>query len=249
MSIKGYTQYSSINQSKNKFKILQELMMKISALIKGLSVATVLLVAGCPAYGASIYINPPVVQLPNDPIPAIVGRPGDVVTWTGFIDTSGLTANLETFDMYGVWDSNQIADFSFEGADADSLREYWPIFSVDSVKDPDTGLVTIIGLRGGRPGFPPNTIRTLVEKIIITLGPNINNDGKVAFEIGVLSAIDVNGKDVTDQFGSPLPEQGVLRFQIRPSAVPETSTIFGLVLAGGFGAFLRKQKTKGHFFT
>jgi hypothetical protein len=218
--------------------------MKISTLIQGLSISRVLLVAGSPAYGASIYINPPVVQLPNEPIPAVVGRPGDIVSWVGFIDTTGLTTNLEYFDMYAVFDSNQIANLTFEGADADSLQQYWPNFFVEQIPDPNTGLVTIRGPRSGLPGLPPDINRVLVEKINIELGPNISNDGRVAFRIGVISAIDVNGKDVTDQFGAPLPGQGVQEFVIRPAPVPEPSSVFGLVLTGGFGAFLRKQKKK-----
>ncbi|QSJ19110.1 PEP-CTERM sorting domain-containing protein [Nostoc sp. UHCC 0702] len=54
--------------------------------------------------------------------------------------------------------------------------------------------------------------------------------------VGVISAIDANGTDVTDQFS------GITEFELQP--VPEPSSVFGLVLAGGFGAFLRKQKKK-----
>ena len=42
--------------------------MKISALIQGLSIAAVLLVAGPPAYGASIFITTPKAELDDDPI-------------------------------------------------------------------------------------------------------------------------------------------------------------------------------------
>ena len=214
--------------------------MKFLALIQSLSIATVLLVAGLPAYGASIYITTPEKQLDDDPILDIAGRPGDIITWKGFIDTIGLTANLQSFIMYAERDSNEIADFRFEGADPESLREYWPIFSVgENPVDPDTGLITLIGDRRGLPGLPPNIVAQIVEKVIITLGTELNNDGKFDFRIGVTSAIDVNGRDVTDQYKFVSQE-----FELQPASVPEPASIFGLVLAGGFGAFFRKKNRK-----
>jgi hypothetical protein len=71
------------------------------------------------------------------------------------------------------------------------------------------------------------------------LGPELNNDGQVDYRIGVLSAIDANGRDVTDQF-----ERITQEFEVQPATVPEPSSLFGLVLTGGFGVFLRKKKRK-----
>ena len=212
-------------------------MKKILSLIQGLSIATVLLVAGLPAYGASIYISSPEVQSDDDPIEDIVGRVGDTISWTGYIDTTGLDAPLQVFDMYAERDPNEILALRFEGADTDTLRQYWPNFSVTQELNPNTGLIEIIGLRSGLPGLPPNFIGPIVEKIIVDLGPELNNDGVFDFRIGVTSAIDVNGKDVTDQFKFVSQE-----FEVQP--VPEPSSLFGLVLAGGFGVLLRKQKRK-----
>lgn len=222
-------------------------MKKILSLIQGLSIATVLLVAGLPAYGASIYISSPEVQSDDDPIEDIVGRVGDTISWTGYIDTTGLEAPLQVFDMYAERDPKEIAALRFEGADSETLRQYWPNFSVTESLNPDTGLIEIIGLRNGLPGLPPNYVGVIVEKIIIDLGPELINDGVFDFRIGVSSAIDVNGKDVTDQFTFvDFTDQSKFvsqEFEVQP--VPEPSSILGLVLTGGLGAFLRKQKRKG----
>lgn len=212
--------------------------MKISTLIQGLSIATVLLVAGLPAYGASIYITAPTVQLPNDPIPVLYGHPGDTISWEGFIDTTGLTAPLESLNAYAVRKTDVIPGFKIEGEDTVELQHFFPKFSVKQIVDPTKELDGIfIGTRSGPPGLPPNYVGEIVSKVTITLGDQLNNDGQVDYRIGISSAIDANGKDVTDQFNT-------FEFTVRPAPVPEPSSIFGLVLAGGFGVFLRKQNRK-----
>jgi hypothetical protein len=209
--------------------------MKISALIQGLSIAAVLLVAGSPAYGASFYITTPKTQLDDDPILDIARRPGDTISWSGFIDTTGLTANLQSLTLVAVGDSNEITGLDFKRSD--DFAQFFPNFSLASSTDSNTGLTTFIAVGSGPPGFSPN-FNYKLDDITITLGSQLNNDGKADWVVGVLSAIDVNGTDVTDQFG------GTQEFEVQPAPVPEPSSIFGLVLAGGFGAFLRKQKKK-----
>ena len=212
--------------------------MKISALIKSLSIATVLLVAGLPAYGASIYITAPAAQLDDDPILDIAGRPGDTISWEGFIDTTGLTANLQSLTAFAVRATDEIPGFEIEGEDTVELQQFFPNFSVEESVDPNTGLDGIfIGTRSGPPGLPPNYVGRIVSKVTITLGDQLNNDGQVDYRIGISSAIDANGKDVTDQFN-------IFEFEVQPAPVPELSSLFGLVLAGGFGVFFRKQNRK-----
>jgi len=208
--------------------------MKISALIQGLSIATVLLVAGSPAYGASFYITTPETQLDDDPILDIAGRPGDTISFSSFIDTTGLTANLQSLTVFGVFDSNEIT-LNSERADNDA--QFLPDFSRQVSVDPNTGLTNLISVTSGSSGLPPNS-NYRVTDITITLGSQLNNDGKVDLGFDVLSAIDVNGTDVTAQFG------GIQEFEVQPTPVPEPSNIFGLVLVLRFGAFLRKQKKK-----
>ncbi|QSJ19111.1 hypothetical protein JYQ62_10425 [Nostoc sp. UHCC 0702] len=101
--------------------------MKISALVRGLSIATVLLLAGYPAYGASFYITPPLAQLDDDPILDIAGRPGDTISWPAFIDTTGLTANLQSFTLLAVPDFNEISGLNSERAD--DYAQFFPDFS------------------------------------------------------------------------------------------------------------------------
>jgi hypothetical protein len=212
--------------------------MKISAVIQGLSIATVLLVAGLPAYGASISINSPAAQLDDDPILEIAGRPGDTFSWEGFIDTTGLTANLQSFDAFAVRATDEIPGFEIEGEDTVELQQFFPNFSTQFSVDPNSALDGIfIGTRSGPPGLPPNWVGRIVTKVTITLGDQLNNDGQVDYRLGISSAIDANGKDVTDQFN-------IVEFEVQPASVPEPSSIFGLVIAGGFGVFLRNQKKK-----
>ena len=218
--------------------------MKISALIQGLSLATFLLVAGLPAYGASIYINqinPPVVQLDDAPIATILGEPGDTISWLGFIDTTGLTANLQSLTAFSIADLNEITEVTPRLA-ADYAQFFTDVSRQENV-DPNTGLNTAIAVFSGTPGLPPN-FKYKLNDFTATFGSQLNNDGKVSYRLGVLSAIDVNGRDVTDQFGAPPPRKGFQGFVIQPVAVPESSSIFGSVLAGGFGVFLRKQNRK-----
>lgn len=207
--------------------------MRISTLIQGLSIAVVLLVAGTPAYGASYYINTPGTQLDNDPILDIAGRPGDDVSWGGFLDTTGLTANLQSITLVANLDPNEL--IGFNSVRTDDNAQFFPEFSGQVSVDPNTGLITLIGVASGPSGVPPN-FNFKFNDITATLDSQLNNDGKADFSVDVLSAIDVNGIDVTAQF------TGIQQFEVQP--VPEPSSIFGLVLAGGFGVFLRKQKRK-----
>ncbi|MBW4605849.1 MAG: PEP-CTERM sorting domain-containing protein [Hassallia sp. WJT32-NPBG1] len=216
--------------------------MSISALIQGLSIATVLLVAQSPAYGARIFITTPEAQLDDDPVLDVAGRPGDTISWEGFFDTTGLTAPLQSITTYSTSSRasdgipGEIIKFELKLADDDPL--FFPNLEEPITFDSNTGLTTLTGFRSGPPGLPPNYIHKIVD-VFATLGPELNNDGQIDYRIGVLSAIDVNGTDVTDQF-----ERITQEFEFQPVAVPEPSTIFGLVLAGGFGGFLRKQKRK-----
>ncbi|QSJ19112.1 PEP-CTERM sorting domain-containing protein [Nostoc sp. UHCC 0702] len=212
--------------------------MKILAIIQGLSIATILLVAGLPAYGASIPITVPAAQLDDDPILDIAGRPGDTITWEGFIDTTGLTANLQSLTAYAIRATDEIPGFEIEGEDTVELQQFFPNFSTQFSVDPNAVLDGIFtGYRSGPPGLPPNYFGSLVSKVTITLGDQLNNDGQVDYRIGISSAIDANGKDVTDQFN-------IFEFEVQPASVPEPSSIFGLVIAGGFGVFFRKQNRK-----
>jgi hypothetical protein len=214
--------------------------MKISALIRGLSIATVLLIARSPAYGATIFITPPTAQLDDDPILDIAGRPGDTVRWSGFIDTTGLTANLQSITLVSQRISNEIDGFEIKRADDDVL--FFPNLEEPITFDPITGSTTLTGTRSGPPGLPPNYIHKIVD-VTATLGSELINDGQADYRIDVLSAIDANGTDVTALFGSEFQ-----KFEIQPASVPEPvpepSSIFGLVLTGGFGVFLRRQKRK-----
>lgn len=210
--------------------------MKISALIQGLSIATVLLVAGSPAYGASLYISAPGTQLDNDPILDIAGRPGGTISWEGFIETTGLTANLQSITLLAEPESSEITGVTPELPN--DTTQFFPDISRQVSVDPNTGLTTILAVFNGPPGLPPN-YNYKINDFTATLGSQLNNDGKADFRFGVLSAIDANGRDVTTQFG------GIQEFEVQP--VPEPSSVFGLVLAVGFGAFLRKQKRKVQF--
>ncbi|QSJ19114.1 PEP-CTERM sorting domain-containing protein [Nostoc sp. UHCC 0702] len=207
--------------------------MKISALIQSLSIATVVFVAGLPAYGASFYITTPEKQLDDDPILDIARRPGGTISWSGFIDTTGLTANLQSLTLLASFDSNEITGLDFKRTDENA--QLFPSFSREISTDPNTDLTTIIGFISGPPGLPPN-VNHKFNDITITLGSQLNNDGKSDFRFDILSAIDINGIDVTDQFRS------IQEFEVQ--SVPEPLSVFGLVIAGGFGAFLRKQSRK-----
>jgi hypothetical protein len=210
--------------------------MKISTLIQGLSIGTVLLLAGRPAYGLSFYTTLSETQLDNDPIIDIAGYPGVTISWEGFFETTGLTANLQSVALVAIYDSNEITGLDFKRTDDDA--QFFPEFSRQLTTDPSTGLTTIIGFIGGPPGLPPN-FNHKFDDVAITLGSQLNNDGKADFTVGiVVNAVDANGRDVTAQFGKPLA------FEVQPAAVPEPSNIFGLVLAGGFGAFFRKQNRR-----
>jgi hypothetical protein len=219
--------------------------MKISALIQGLSIATVVLLAGLPAYGARIFITTPEAQLDDDPVLDVAGRPGGTVNWSGFIDTTGLTAPLQSITMYSS--SSRLEDDPINGevtgfniVPNPEEFVFFPNLQEPVTYDPNTGLSTLLATRSGPPGLPPNSLLR-IGNISVTLTDKLNNDGKVDYRIGVRSAIDVNGKDVTDQFIQPFGDYVTQEFEFQPATVPECSTIFGLVLAGGFGVFLKKQ--------
>ncbi len=217
--------------------------MKISALIQGLSIATVLLVAGTPAYGASIFIQPPVAQLDDDPILEIAGRPGDVITWRGFMETTGLTAPLQSWTLFASRISNEIDGFEATRTEKDA--QLYPSLVEPITFDPNTDTTTLTGTRNGPPGSPPNSVLNAIN-VRITLGSELINDGQADYRIGILSAIDANGTDVTALFQNGVPAQfeGVQEFEVQTAPVHEPSTFFGLILAGGFGVFLRKQNRK-----
>lgn len=218
--------------------------MKIAALIRGLSIATVLLVAGSPAYGASIFITAPEVKLDDDPILKVVGRPGDTITWSGFIDTRGLTANLESITMYSA--SARASDGSpgpitgFKIEPNPDQPQFFPSLEEPTSLDPNTGLTTLVATRTGPPGLPPNRILRIGD-ITITLGDQSSNTGKVDYRIGVLSAIDANGRDITDQFKPVYQEFEV---QIVPEPSPVVGTLALSVLGAGL-VFKRRFKMNG----
>ena len=206
-----------------------------------------MLVAGSPAYGARIFITTPEAQLDDDPVLDVAGRPGETLSWSGYIDTTGLTANLASITMYSssARDEDDIDGeiTGFNIVPNPEQPQFFPNLEEPTTYDPNTGLTTLLATRSGPPGLPPNSLLRIGD-ITVTFGDKLNNDGKVDYRIGVLSAIDVNGKDVTDQFIQPFGDNVTQVFEFQPVAVPESSSIFGLVLAVGFGVFLRKQNRK-----
>ncbi|QSJ19107.1 PEP-CTERM sorting domain-containing protein [Nostoc sp. UHCC 0702] len=214
--------------------------MNILKIIQGLSIATVILLARLPAYGASVYLAAPKAQLDDDPILDIAGYIGETIHFRPVFDTTGLTTNLEFISINIRFDSNEISGLDFNVTDDD--KKFFPNTDFTLGVDPNTGLSSITSFRSGPPGLPPNTVHEIAD-VYITLGPQLNNDGKVDYEAFVVSAIDVNGKDITNLFKNDArPTASVDEFEVQ--AVPEPSNIFALVLAVGFGAFLRKQNRK-----
>ena len=214
--------------------------MNTSNFIQGLSLVTALLSAGTPVYGASLSLTTPETQLDEDAILDIEANPGEVIGFTGVVDTSGLPAPLQSITIPAFREQDEVVALDVVRSEDD--LEFFPDLSFETTFDPETNLLTAAALREG-PGLPPDTTIEIADAFI-TLGSQLNNDGEVDYGVDVTSAIDVNGTDVTELFAPQSLQQFEVQ-SVEARSVPEPSAVVGLSLFLGIGSLRRKQqKTK-----
>ena len=187
--------------------------------------------AAFPANGASLFFSPAGSQLDTDAIADLAVNVGDFVDLSFFLDTAGLSSNLQAIDIRVDQD---LAESSLSALRTDADINAFPDFSFGGSPQSD-GLFSAIFQRSGNPGLAANTTVELVTGTLEIL-PGLNNDGITDFSISVVSAFDAEGNDVTSLFGSSSQS---LELQ---QAIPEPTSLITLLGLGclGFSSLMKK---------
>ncbi|MGI2904690.1 PEP-CTERM sorting domain-containing protein [Tolypothrix sp. VBCCA 56010] len=170
-----------------------------------------------PAYGASLSFVPIGSQLDNDLINDLPKKVGDTVSFDLQLDTTGLTANLQSLEFLLVRNTTELGFIDAIGTpeQISAFPNEEVIIKIDPV------LQNIVGInRLSGSGVPANTVIDFATFNYQAL-PGLTNDGLTDFTIAVTSAIDANGTDVTNLFQ---PSEQTIDVQ----PVPEPTSLFGL---------------------
>lgn len=173
------------------------------------------------ANGASLSFTPTGSQLDSDSILDIGVNVGDDVDLSFFLDTTGLTANLQAIDIRVDQD---LAESSLTALRTDADITSFPNLTF-SGSPQSNGLFSAVFERNGIPGLAPDSTIELVTGSLAIL-PGLQNDGLVDFAVTVVSAIDANGTDVTSLFQ---PSTQSLELQ---QSIPESTSILSLLGLG-----------------
>ena len=176
------------------------------------------------AHGASLSFVPAGSQLDLDSIVDLGVNVGDNVDLSFFLDTTGLSANLQSIDIRVDQDLTE-SSLTASRTEADELT--FPIFDFGGSPQ-DSGLFSAVFLRDGVPGLAPDSTIELVTGSLEIL-PGLQNDGLVDFAVTVVSAIDANGIDVTNLF-----QPSTQSFDLQQS-IPESTSIPSLLGLGLLG--------------
>ncbi|TRV03191.1 MAG: hypothetical protein EWV89_06670 [Microcystis wesenbergii Mw_QC_B_20070930_S4] len=202
--------------------------MKILTEIQPLLLITALVGIGCPVYGASLTVSPSGTQLDSDPINDLPANPGEVITFTVKLDTTGLSNPLKTLKYRVLRSLDELQLLSlFRSPEDISL---FPIFSGIPIPDPNFSIGELT--RTNLTGVVPGTILDL-ETAVFEVTSQVRNDGLPDRQFILLEATDILGNDVSSFF-SQLSETG--NVDVQPVSVPEPSPLVSLIgLALGLG--------------
>ncbi|MEO1377814.1 MAG: calcium-binding protein [Cyanobacteria bacterium J06635_10] len=134
-------------------------------------------------------------QIDRDSIQDIQLNVGDKIAVSFDLDTTGLSANLQSFDIRVDQD---IVEIDLQAVRTEADIAAFPNLTFGGSPQGDD-IFSAVFERNGPPGAVPDTIKVIVEGEVTAL-PELRNDGKPDLGITVVKAIDVNGKDVTDLF-------------------------------------------------
>ncbi|NEP48805.1 MAG: hypothetical protein F6K65_08195 [Moorea sp. SIO3C2] len=184
-------------------------------------------IAVTPAYGASVSFTPIGSQLDKDAINDLEVNVGDTIDVFFTLDTSGLTANLQSLDLLFQQDPTELVTLDVFRTDAD--RAAFSDFTGSPVENPPLGIPTVLFQRSDSIGVSPNSTLEIVGATYEVL-PGFKNDGLPDLAVTVSSAIDANGIDVTSLFQPA--SQGI---DVQPAPVPETTSLLGFLGLAALG--------------
>ena len=144
---------------------------------------------------ASVTFSPQGTQLDNDEIADLSFNPGDRFSASFELDTSGLDANLQFFE---VKVNQDIAEVELTAIRTDFDQTTFPNFNLVETSTNDN-FSSAVFERNGSPGAKPDTINVIVEGEATAL-EGLTNDGQIDLSVTVTQATDANGTDVTELF-------------------------------------------------
>ncbi|NEO95440.1 MAG: hypothetical protein F6K56_36735, partial [Moorea sp. SIO3G5] len=151
-------------------------------------------IAVTPAYGASVSFTPIGSQLDKDAINDLEVNVGDTIDFSFVLDTSGLSANLQSLDLLFQQDTTELGTLDVFRTDADIAA--FSDFSGSIVENPPLEILTVLFQRSDAIGVSPNSTLEIVGATYQVL-PGFKNDGLPDLAVTVTSAIDANGIDLT----------------------------------------------------
>ena len=184
-------------------------------------------IAVTPAYGASVSFTPTGSQLDKDAINDLEVNVGDTIDFSFVLDTSGLTANLQSLDLIVALDTSEFLILQEFRTDADIAAFSEATFS--PVENPPLGIPTALFQRSDSIGVSPNSTLEISGTTYQVL-PGFKNDGLPDLAVTVTSAIDANGIDVTSLF-NPVSQS----LDVQPAPVPETTSLLGFLGLAALG--------------
>ncbi|NEO69709.1 hypothetical protein [Moorena sp. SIO3H5] len=184
-------------------------------------------IAVTPAYGASVSFTPIGSQLDQDAINDLEVNVGDTIDVFFTLDTSGLTANLQSLDLLFQQDPTELLTLDVFRTDADVAA--FSEFTGSPVENPPFGIPTVLFQRSDAVGVSPNSTLEIVGATYEVL-PGFKNDGLPDLAVTVSSAIDANGIDVTSLF-----QAGTQGIDVQPAPVPETTSLLGFLGLAALG--------------
>ncbi len=188
-------------------------MRQSASLLTHSVIAITLATVSTPVMGASISLIPSFSQLDGDSIDDIGVKVGETISFNLVLDTTGLTAPLQSFDYFLEVDGLELDFAGSTRFDADIFPN---LGFIPTEGDPNSITVT----RDGEPGLAPNTIIELLSFNYLVL-PDLKNDGLADFSLSVVSGIDANGTEVRDLF---IP--ATQSFEVQ--GVPEPWSVLGI---------------------
>ena len=144
---------------------------------------------------ALVTFRPAGSQLDGDAIADLALNPGDRLTASFTLDTSGLDSDLQSLTLQIDQDFEEVG-FSLVRTDFDTTT--FPGLELVGISAEDN-FDSAIFERQGEPGAAPDTTDIIVEGEITVLD-GLNNDGQPDIGITVLDAVDANGQNVTELF-------------------------------------------------
>ncbi len=203
-------------------------MLKLTNFVGHGIVAIILATVSTPVLGASISLIPSFSQLDGDLIEDIGVKVAETISFNLVLDTTGLTAPLQSFDYFLEIDGLELEFAGSTRFDADIFPNLGFI--------PTQGDINSITVtRDGDPGLAPNNVVELLSFNYLVL-PELENDGLADFSISVVSAIDANGTEVRNLF-TPASQS----FEVQ--GVREPWSVLGTGGAWFLGVFLKMKNS------